>query len=260
MIALTDENEVYLIAQYRYPTGIYSWEIPAGNADGTDPLAGAMRELQEETGLQATNWEYIGQFQPISGLSDEIGKVYLVTGLTETQIHAREEEGILEVKKTPFPQVWEMIRNGDITCSDTITALTLAATHLGKLTPTNNLYSVEGIVTQQKGRGKELGYPTANIPISQPIPDALYLGYTIWKRQTLPSLIFIGRSLTFGETEKKCESYLIDFNKDLYGEKIRLEIFKKIRDNKAFESAKQLIKQMRKDEAYARRYFMKKTD
>ena len=53
-IALTPDNHVYLIGQYRYPTDMYSWELVEGGADeGEDPLEAAQRELEEEAGLIA---------------------------------------------------------------------------------------------------------------------------------------------------------------------------------------------------------------
>jgi len=57
VIALTPQHEIYLVGQFRYPTGEYSWEIiEGGTEDGEEPLAAAKRELQEEAGLVARTW------------------------------------------------------------------------------------------------------------------------------------------------------------------------------------------------------------
>ncbi len=56
VLPLTDFNEVWMVKQERYPTGVVSWELPAGGSDGQESLEAAMRELKEETGLVATSW------------------------------------------------------------------------------------------------------------------------------------------------------------------------------------------------------------
>jgi riboflavin kinase/FMN adenylyltransferase len=118
-----------------------------------------------------------------------------------------------------------------------------------------SIYNITGVVEKHLGRGKKLGYPTANIPCPGDIPDGLYVGYVTYDTNTSNALIFIGSSLTFGETEKKCESYLLDFTGDLYGKEIRVQIVKKLRDNIQFRTAAELQNQMTQDEQDARAYF-----
>lgn len=108
-----------------------------------------------------------------------------------------------------------------------------------------------GIVKKHLGRGKKLGFPTANIEASEGFEDGIYFGLAIKK----PALIFIGASETFDEHERKAEIYILDFAGDLYDQKIEIEIIKKLRENKKFDSQEALIEQMKKDESEARAFF-----
>ena len=101
------------------------------------------------------------------------------------------------------------------------------------------LFSFSGIVQHHLGRGKTLGYPTANIPVSDDAQEG----------------IFIGKPLTFGEHDKKAELFLLDFDEDIYGKELKISVFKKIRDNEKFESQDALVAQMKEDERQAREYF-----
>ncbi|MBI1862541.1 riboflavin kinase [Candidatus Microgenomates bacterium] len=106
-----------------------------------------------------------------------------------------------------------------------------------------------------KGRGRKLGYPTANIPAPAPLEDGIYVGYTFSDEHKLPSLVFVGASITFDETDRKAEIYALDFDGDLYGKSISVELQKKLRGNKRFESEEALVAQMKRDEQEARAYF-----
>lgn len=119
---------------------------------------------------------------------------------------------------------------------------------------------IKGIVKKNFGRGKSLGFPTANIDLTIDVESGLYLGWveinpSTSSRQKLASLIFVGANETFGETEKKVEVYILDFKEDLYGQEISVEIIKKMRDVIKFNSPEELIEQMKKDEKSAREYF-----
>ncbi len=117
---------------------------------------------------------------------------------------------------------------------------------------------IAGIVKKRLGRGKELGFPTANLDVdASAYEEGVYLGFTTVSPSTglgakLPSLIFIGAAETFGDTEKFIESYILDFSADLYGQKIEVEIIKKLRNNEKFASREALIEQMKQDEQAAR--------
>lgn len=134
IVALTDNQELFLLKQPRYTqNGEVSIEIPAGNSDGEDPLKAAKRELQEETGLLAKKWEYIGEAVPFNSLAVEVDYIYIASGLTQSGKDDPTTEGIFDVFTVNFTEAFIMIKDGTITDGQTITAITKAAMHLGKL-------------------------------------------------------------------------------------------------------------------------------
>lgn len=117
-------------------------------------------------------------------------------------------------------------------------------------------FELVGKVTPYSGNGRKLGYPTANIACLTDSPEGVFVGYTNLEGKKRPSVIFIGAPETFNETNKRAESYILDFpDRDLYGLEIKLTIVKKLRDNRKFGSKEELIVQMQADEELARRYF-----
>jgi 8-oxo-dGTP pyrophosphatase MutT (NUDIX family) len=132
IVALTEDNEVYLTGLYRYPTGKYGLEIPAGGSDDEDLLEAAKRELLEEVGLKAESWVKVGQFTPWNGISSEVSHVFLAKDLKETGGELDPYEGIIEIKKVGFTKIFDLIKSGEISDGQTITALTLAKLYLEK--------------------------------------------------------------------------------------------------------------------------------
>lgn len=128
--AVNDAQELCLIKLFRYPTQVTSIELPSGGTEGGDPLEAAKRELQEETGLLAKKWTEISRLQMANGLSDQWSHVFLAQGLSETDSHEQEEEGVEEVLMVPFPRVLEMIDQGKITDMITIAVVMLVAQRL----------------------------------------------------------------------------------------------------------------------------------
>ena len=112
-----------------------------------------------------------------------------------------------------------------------------------------------GIVKRHNRRGKSLGFPTANIKLHKEILEGIYISKTKIGNTFYPSVTFIGAPKTFNEKKVHAESYILDFKKDIYNRWITIELIKKIRENKKFNSANDLIKQMKKDEQVARNYF-----
>ena len=113
-IIAVDEDEIVLIKQYRYATGKYLLEIPAGTLEeGEDPYRCAVRELQEETGFAASAWSRLFQCYMVPGYSDEILYFYLAEGLTQVKADPEEDEDI-EVQKYSISEVLEMIESNEI--------------------------------------------------------------------------------------------------------------------------------------------------
>lgn len=117
------------------------------------------------------------------------------------------------------------------------------------------LFEVTGLVTHGQNRGKTLGYPTANIPLTFDIPEGIYAALTKVNGKDYQSATFVGSAKTFNETEKRIEAFLLDFEGDLYEQEITIQLFKKIRDNQAFSSADELVKQMDEDVKNVRNFF-----
>lgn len=117
------------------------------------------------------------------------------------------------------------------------------------------MYKFWGKVRKHNQRGKKLGFPTANINLRKKIPEGIYISKLKIKFFFYPALTFIGAVKTFGETKFHAETYILDFNQDIFDKWISVKLIKKIRDNKRFDSAEALIKQMEKDESIARKYF-----
>ena len=124
VVALTDQNEIYLVGQYRYPVDEYSWEIPEGGSEiDEDPMLTAKRELKEETGLEAESWEQLGGEIHLSNcFSSERGFLYLARGLRQGCAEPDHTEE-LQVKKIPFVECLAMVDSGEIKDSLTVIAV-----------------------------------------------------------------------------------------------------------------------------------------
>jgi riboflavin kinase / FMN adenylyltransferase len=113
-----------------------------------------------------------------------------------------------------------------------------------------------GIVKKHLGRGSRLSFPTANLDVIQGVAEGVYLALTEVDGKSLPSLVFSGVPKTFGEDQDKLfEVYIFDFDRDLYGQEITVELVKRIRGVIKFNSAQELIEQMKEDERIAREFF-----
>ncbi|PSO44700.1 MAG: hypothetical protein BRC23_00500 [Parcubacteria group bacterium SW_4_49_11] len=113
IVPMTQENEIVLIGQYRYTTQRFSWEVPAGSADeeNEDRVTSARRELWEETGLEAVEWQQLGLIQSFNGNSSEMGQSYLAWDLYDTGEDETEAEGITRIKSCSWDEIKEMIRS-----------------------------------------------------------------------------------------------------------------------------------------------------
>lgn len=88
IVAITDGDEIVLVEQFRHAHGARTIELPAGLIGDTDagdtPAAAAARELHEETGFIAANWQDFGAFATSPGLSSEVFQLFRATGLTRS--------------------------------------------------------------------------------------------------------------------------------------------------------------------------------
>lgn len=124
ILPLDEEHNTWLVGQYRFVLDRYSWEIPEGGSPiGEDPLEGAKRELREETGLEAGNWQPLLTMHLSNSVSDEYAIVYLASGLTQKEAQPEETEQLV-VRKLPFEKAYQMVADGEITDSISVAALT----------------------------------------------------------------------------------------------------------------------------------------
>jgi riboflavin kinase/FMN adenylyltransferase len=130
----------------------------------------------------------------------------------------------------------------------------------GKIEIANDLlgrsYEIEGSVIKGKSRGKALGFPTANIETeNEIIPPGVFISTAWIDSKSFPSLTNVGNRPTFDQNETIIESFIINLNKYLYGEKIRVNFIKKIRDEMKFKTPDGLAQQIKKDLEKAKDYF-----
>ena len=124
VIPITDEGEVILVRQYRYPIADTLLEIPAGKLDykGEDPEGAALRELKEETGAVCKSLIHLGLYLGSPAILDEKIHMYLAQGLTFGDTNPDEDE-FIEIVRIPLDEACEMVMRGEIPDGKTQAAL-----------------------------------------------------------------------------------------------------------------------------------------
>ena len=103
------------------------------------------------------------------------------------------------------------------------------------------LFEISGAVLEGKRKGKELGFPTANLSCDNSVPVGIYAGEAIWKGIAYPAAIYKN------DTRDVVEAYLLDFSGNIYGETITITAEQKIRDGRFFSNREELITAIAKD-------------
>lgn len=123
IIPIDEDNNTWLVGQYRYVPDCYSWEIPMGGGPlDIDPLISAQRELREETGLSASHWQELMQLHTSNSVTNERGLVYIARGLTQGETEFEETEDI-KIEKLPLTEAIERVMSGEITDAVSIAGL-----------------------------------------------------------------------------------------------------------------------------------------
>jgi 8-oxo-dGTP pyrophosphatase MutT (NUDIX family) len=123
VLVLDHEDRVLLVGQHRYALDAYSWEIPEGGVPaGETALEGARRELLEETGVTATDWQELGRLHLSNSVSDELAILFLATGLEHGTATPDGTEA-LAIRWLPFADVLAMTLDGRITDAMTVVAI-----------------------------------------------------------------------------------------------------------------------------------------
>jgi riboflavin kinase/FMN adenylyltransferase len=147
-----------------------------------------------------------------------------------------------EVDKFSSTRVRELLGVGDVAT---------AATILGRA------YSVTGPVIRGEQRGRDLGFPTANLEIPDELAaplDGVYAGWLVDGAERYPAAISVGDNPTFAGASHRVEAYVLDrTDLDLYGKKVSVEFVDWIRDMLPFEGLEPLIEAMKDDVEVTRR-------
>lgn len=119
-----EDPEILLVRQYRYASGGYLYEVPAGMPDGEDEdwEACARRELEEETGYRAGALEYMTRIYTTPGFTDEVIRLYLARDLSPGDIRHDEDE-FLEVVPVRLSRALAMVREGEIVDGKSVVTL-----------------------------------------------------------------------------------------------------------------------------------------
>lgn len=126
-----------------------------------------------------------------------------------------------------------------------------------------NPFPLSGVVIGGDRIGRELGYPTANLKIGNDYklvpPNGVYAVQTSYQGKTYNAMLNVGvrPTLEAEDDKQRIEVHLLDFQADLYGEYLQLELHKRIRDEKKFDSKSKLIEEIAKDEVRIRNFFRK---
>lgn len=144
-------------------------------------------------------------------------------------------------------QVWSSSRIRDAIAEGDMRA---AAAILGRP------HRLEGRVVRGDQRGRELGYPTANVDVPRGMaipPDGVYAGWLVVAGERLPAAVSIGTNPQFAGTERRVEAYALDRDDlDLYGDVVGVDLVERLRGQQVFDSVDALVEQMSRDVAGAR--------
>lgn len=140
-IPIDEDGNIYLVRQFRYSLGKFTWEICSGGAAlSEDTLEAAKRELLEETGIQASTWTELAQIDVSNSVTDAIGTIYLAEGLSFGKANTDVVEDIT-VKKVALDEALAMLERNEISDVTSMVGLLKLAIQKAKTIPTSNTTS-----------------------------------------------------------------------------------------------------------------------
>ena len=131
VIPITENNEIFLVKQFRYPFQTVTREVPAGKLEkGEDHDECGRRELLEETGYTCKEYIYLGEMLPTPAYNTEITYMYLAKGLTFSS-QSLDPDEFLDVERIPLSEAVKQVMDGTIRDGKTQIAVLKAARMLG---------------------------------------------------------------------------------------------------------------------------------
>ena len=123
VVPVLPDGSVIFVKQFRYPMGTVMYEIPAGKIDpGEEPDHCVVRELSEETGYEADQWEYLAPIATTPGFTNEVIHLYAAYGLHSHEQHTDPDE-FIAVEAVPRDRLLGMIEDGSLFDAKTLAAL-----------------------------------------------------------------------------------------------------------------------------------------
>jgi len=130
IIALNEQHEICLLHQFRHAAAGWLWELPAGKIEqGEEPELTAQRELAEEVGVTAKDWQHLGRTISSPGVFTEVIQLYLAQGLQDG-LRNHEDEEVIEVHWFSLGKIMAMIQAGEIYDAKTLVGLFYFQQHL----------------------------------------------------------------------------------------------------------------------------------
>jgi riboflavin kinase/FMN adenylyltransferase len=149
-----------------------------------------------------------------------------------------------------------MLRDDDVTLSSTFVRSSIDAGDVGQAAKAlGRPHRIDGIVVRGEGRGRQLGFPTANVRTDRHVAipaDGIYAGWAVLHRKRLPAAISVGTNPTFEGKQRTVEAYILDFDEDIYGVELGVEFVGRLRGMVKFDSVEALVEQMGRDVEQAR--------
>jgi 8-oxo-dGTP pyrophosphatase MutT (NUDIX family) len=131
VIPIDDEGFTWLVGQYRVPLDAYSWEIPEGGCSIDEEwVEAAKRELKEETGLLASEYENICKIHTSNSVCNEVGYIFLAKGISQSESEPEDTED-LKIKKIHISEALEMVMKNEITDSLSVAGILKVARLVG---------------------------------------------------------------------------------------------------------------------------------
>jgi riboflavin kinase/FMN adenylyltransferase len=171
-----------------------------------------------------------------------LGDEALLTRLGRTFGFSVEESPLVTSDGTVFSSTYirACVDAGDVAA---------AATALGRP------HRIEGVVVRGDQRGRTIGFPTANLLLGEHVAipaDGVYAAWLIRRDQRLPAAVSIGTNPTFSGRQRRVEAYVIDFDGDLYGERVALDFVAHLREMRRYDAVEPLVRQIEQDVVDAR--------